>query len=376
MNRLKVTSFRFLKITSIFVLVSIIITGCSATIDKILLSLANRPQTPKERPYTIREVSFPGGEEGVNLAGELTMPHNSGSFPAVVMVTGSAKLDRNNEFAKHKPFLVIADYLTKNGYTVLRCDDRGVGKSTGDFDDATTLDFAKDAAAAMKWLKNQKNIDLSKVGYLGHSEGGIKAPLAALEEEADFLILLASPIIGFERTAVEQRIAFAKADGKSNADIEKIEKVTKKIISIIKSDLPHNEIIEQYIAIVNKNKKIFPSWSLKELPPTTTAKEISKEIRIKWQRWLYYHDPLPVLKGFDRPVLALYGGTDALVSSVSNAPVMQGAFNHKNSKIITYPTLNHFFQPAKKGTIEEIPYIDITFDEGVLKDMVKWLKEI
>jgi alpha/beta superfamily hydrolase len=343
-----------------------VITGCSHTIDNLLLSLANRPQTPKERSYIIKEVRFPGGEEGVSLAGELTIPYNSGSFPAVVMVTGSGKLDRNEEFAKHKPFLVIADYLTKNGYAVLRCDDRGVGKSTGDFDDATTLDFAKDAAAAMKWLKSQKNIDLSKVGYLGHSEGGLKAPLATLVEKADFLILLASPIIGLERTAVEQQVDFAKAEGKSEENIKRIEQSMQQVVSIVKSDLPYEEIRKKFVAIVEENQKIYPSWML------PTAKGIS----IKWYQWILRHEPLPVLKNFNKPVLALYGGMDTQVSTVTNTPVMQGAFKHKMSKTISYPKLNHFFQPAKKGTIEEIPYIDITFDENVLKDMVKWLGEI
>jgi alpha/beta superfamily hydrolase len=355
-----------LKVASIFAVISALITGCSNTIDKFLLGLADRPQTPKERPYSIKEVRFPGGDKGISLAGELTIPKSSGNFPAVVMITGSGKLDRNEEYAKHKPFLVIAHYLTKHGYAVLRCDDRGVGKSTGNFDEATTLDFAKDAAAAMKWLKNQKNIDLSKVGYLGHSEGGIKAPLAALEENADFLILLAAPIVGLERTAVEQQIDFAKATNKSNEEIEKIKQSMEKVVSIVKSDLPHEDIREQFVTVIRENKKVYPSWML------PTAKAIS----IKWYQWIIKHDPFPVLKQFDKPVLAVYGGMDTQVSSVTNIPVMQNAFKHKLSKTISYPALNHFFQPAKKGTIEEIPYIDITFDERVLKDMVEWLEDI
>lgn len=363
---MKINVLKFFKVTSISVLVSTIITGCSQTVNNVLLSLANRPQTPKERPYVIKEVNFSGGEKDVNLACELTMPSSSGNFPAVVMVTGSGEQDRNEEFAKHKPFLVISDYLTKNGYAVLRCDDRGVGKSTGNFDNATTEDFSKDAVAAMKWLKKQKNINSGKIGFLGHSEGGIKAPLATLKEEVNFLILLAAPVIPHERTTIEQQIDFAKAEGKTETQVKRIEQVMKKIVGVAKSDLPHKEIRNRMVSIVNDNKKILPSW----MP------YFFKSISINWFQWLLRHDTLSALKSFDQPILALYGGKDTQVSSVTNSPIMQTVFNHEKSKIITYPTLNHFFQPAKKGTIEEIPYIDITFDESVLKDIIKWLKLI
>jgi len=357
---------KFFKISSISALVSTIIAGCSQTIDNMLLSLANRPQTPKERPYIIKEENFSGGKIGVKLACELTMPSASGSFPAVVMVTGSGMQDRNEEVARHKPFLVISDYLTKNGYAVLRCDDRGVGKSTGNFNKATTQDFAMDAVSAMKWLKKQNNIDSTKIGFLGHSEGGIKAPLAALKEKADFLILLAAPVIPHEKTTIEQQIDFAKAEGKTEREVKKVEQIMKKIVLVAKTDLPKQEIRRKILAIIKENKNILPSW----MP------YLFKSLSIKWFHWLLHYDPLPALKSFNKPILALYGGKDTQVSSVTNSPAIQSVFNNKKSKVIIYPSLNHFFQPAKKGTVDEIPYIDITFDESVLKDMVKWLREI
>src|SRR5690606_32423980 len=140
----------------------------------------NRPQDPKPPfDYKSEDITFENKEAGIKLAGTLTTPNGKGKFPAVVLVSGSGPQDRNEEVFGHKPFLVIADYLTKNGYAVLRFDDRGVAKSEGDFTKATVFDIASDTKAAIKYLKNRKEINSKKTGILGHSEGGEVAQIIA-----------------------------------------------------------------------------------------------------------------------------------------------------------------------------------------------------
>jgi len=151
-----------------------------------------RPQDPRERAYAIKQVQFAGGD-GVTLAGELTMPLAGGPFTAVILLSGSGPSDRDETVAGHRPSLVLSDHLTKAGYAVLRYDDRGVGQSSGNFDTATLSDFAEDAVGAFEWLGNQQNIDAARIGFVGASEGGFKAPLAAQSVPAAFLVFLGGP---------------------------------------------------------------------------------------------------------------------------------------------------------------------------------------
>ena len=155
--------------STIFGAILFFTTGCNLLIPC--------PQEPKDRPYHIREVVFPGGAEGVKLAGEMTAPQTGGPFPAVILIAGSGPQNRNEDLSGHKVFLVLSDYLTRRGYVVLRYDKRGIGKSSGDYQMATMADFADDAAAAMRWLKAQSDIDMARIGFLGHSSGGYVAPL-------------------------------------------------------------------------------------------------------------------------------------------------------------------------------------------------------
>lgn len=158
------------------------------------LGLWPRPQEPKERPYRVETVRFAGGESDLLLEGELTMPYGDGPFSAAVLITGSGPQDRNESVAGHKPFLVLSDHLTRSGYAVLRYDDRGVGQSSGDYSVATAKDFAADAAAVFSWLQRHPKINPSRIGFIGHSEGGYIAPLAANSaHDVAFMVFLAGP---------------------------------------------------------------------------------------------------------------------------------------------------------------------------------------
>jgi len=145
--------------------------------------LLNRPQEPKEPfPYTSEAVSFQNSEADIVLAGTLTLPKGPGKHPVMVLISGSGPQDRNEELVGHKPFLVISDYLTRNGIGVLRFDDRGVGQSTGEFKKSTSLDFASDVQSAVAYQKSRKDIDNRNIGLIGHSEGGVIAPMVATKK--------------------------------------------------------------------------------------------------------------------------------------------------------------------------------------------------
>ena len=166
----------------------------------------NRPQNPvKPYPYDEEEVSYENGKAGVKLAGTLTLPRAKGPFPAVLLITGSGPQDRDETLLGHRPFLVLADYLTRKGIAVLRVDDRGTGKSTGDFAKGTTEDFASDARTSVDYLKNRKEIDPARLGLIGHSEGGIIAPmLASQSSDIAFIVMMAGSAETGEKVLLSQ----------------------------------------------------------------------------------------------------------------------------------------------------------------------------
>ncbi|HAH58159.1 MAG TPA: alpha/beta hydrolase, partial [Bacteroidales bacterium] len=182
-----------------------------------------RPQEPsKPYNYYSEEVTFQNTKANILLAGTLTLPEKEGNFPVVILITGSGPQNRDEELLGHKPFLVIADYLTKNGIGVLRYDDRGVGQSTGDFKAATTADFATDVESAIEYLKTRKEVNVHKIGLIGHSEGGIIAPMvASASNDVSFIVLLAGTGIRGDKLLLLQQELIAKANGVSETEIEK-----------------------------------------------------------------------------------------------------------------------------------------------------------
>jgi alpha/beta superfamily hydrolase len=163
--------------------------------------VVKRPQNPLvPYPYYSEEVRFPNDSGNVTLAGTLTLPSKSGKYPVVVLISGSGPQNRDEEILDHKPFLVLADHLTRNGIGVLRYDDRGVGQSTGKFETATSLDFSYDAESAVQYLKTRKDIDTTEIGLMGHSEGGLVAPMvAARSRDIAFMVLLAAPAMELKK---------------------------------------------------------------------------------------------------------------------------------------------------------------------------------
>ena len=347
-------------------------------IDK--LPTSNRPQHPKSAvPYLAEDVTFENKKARIELAGTLTMPKGDGPFPAVVLVSGSGPQDRDETIFDHKPFLVLADHLARNGIACLRYDDRGVGKSKGSFAGSTTADFATDAYAAVGYLKGRKKIDAKRIGICGHSEGGAVAPLVASEHPDDvgFIVLLAGPGITGEAISSAQFKDFTKLGGASDEDVPEGAKFQAKLLTAAKAAKTTAEakeaiakVVKDFAATVKDEKK------RKELEGASDA--IVARVSDPWIRWFLAYDPLPVLKKVKCPVLALNGEKDLQVRPGPNLKGIAAALKAGGNKDVTVEELkglNHLFQTCKTGALSEYGQIEETFAPEAMKKISKWIND-
>jgi uncharacterized protein len=340
-----------------------------------------RPQTPKAPfPYKTEDVTFENTEAKITLAGTLTLPQGQGPFPAVVLVSGSGPQDRDETLFDHKPFLVIADHLTRQGIAVLRYDDRGVAKSGGKFSGATTADFATDAYAAVKYLQSRKEIDAKRLGIAGHSEGGIVAPLAASQHPADvkFVILLAGTAVTGREILDRQRLDILKASGATEASLKRYKEMYDVINPIVGMKGTVAERTAKIQTAVKEFAKDFTEDMRKSMGIESEAAigVLAAVMLDPWMVQFFRYDPSPALKLVECPVLALNGSLDLQVSADENLPRIEASLKAgKNppAKIITRPGLNHLFQPTKTGAITEYGTIETTFDPETLTILSDWL---
>ena len=331
-----------------------------------------RPQTPvRPFPYAEEEVTFGGGAEGIVLAGTLTLPKGEGPFPAALLIAGSGPQDRDESLANHRPFLLIADALTRKGIAVLRYDKRGVGKSTGNPDAATTMDLAADAQAALTFLKSHKGIDGSRIGLIGHSEGAIIAPyLAAHSKDVKWLVLLAAPATTGEQTLLNQSELIGRAGGLSDEQLEPSLAFDQAAYALVRKEKDPNVLAEKLAALVKE------SGLDAALPPAALETQL-RMLASPWFRFFLDYDPLPNLKALGCPVLALYGQKDLQVAPKANLPLLQKALHDSmNTQAETreLPELNHLFQHAYTGTPAEYAAIEETFSPEALGLIVDWVK--
>jgi pimeloyl-ACP methyl ester carboxylesterase len=331
-----------------------------------------RPQTPiRPFPYTEEEVAFSGGAEGIVLSGTLTLPKGEGPFPAALLIAGSGPQDRDESLANHRPFLLIADALTRKGIAVLRYDKRGVGKSTGSPDTATTMDLAADAHAALAFLKTRKEIKVAGIGLIGHSEGAIIAPhLAGQSKAVNWLVLLAAPGTTGEQTLLNQSDLIGRAGGLSDEQLEPSLAFDQAAYALVRKEKDPGTLAEKLVALVKE------SGLDAALPPATLETQL-RMLASPWFRFFLDYDPLPDLKAVGCPVLALYGQKDLQVSSKVNLPLVEKAFHDSmNTQAETreMPDLNHLFQHAYTGTPAEYAAIEETFSPEALALIVDWVK--
>lgn len=335
-----------------------------------LFAQNTRPQTPVEPyPYLVENIDFKNMADSVTLAGTITIPLGKGSFPAVVLITGSGAQNRDEEIAGHKPFWVIADYLTRNGIAVLRVDDRTVGGSGRGTGDITTQSNARDVLAAIAYLKSRKEIDKKKIGLIGHSEGGtIAFILAAANKDIHFIVSLAGTGVGGDKILLSQQEIYFKSMGTPDKMVEMALKANKDYFEMVKSSEANNEEFKQKLI----------GW-LKETSPAITPAQIESQLTKLLSPWMYSmikYDPFDDIKKIKIPVLAINGKKDTQVISSLNLPAIETALKQGGNthyKIIEPEDLNHLFQTCKTGFANEYQHIEETFSPAILDNITTWI---
>lgn len=326
-----------------------------------------RPQMPQEPyPYLSEEVRFANpAATGVQLAGTLTRPRGNGPFPAVLLVTGSGAQDRDETLFGHKPFLVLADHLTRQGIAVLRVDDRGVGSSTGATGKETTEDFASDARAGLAWLRAQGYIDAARVGVLGHSEGAlIAAQLANSDTRLAFAVLLAVPAVNGRDLLVEQVRALSLAAGQPRAAADAAADLQQRVMQAL-VDAKDDE------AAVAAMRKVLGDAGA----PADDAS--LRQMVSPWYRHFLALDPAPLLRGAKAPVLALAGGRDVQVPAAQNEPKLRELLRGQaKSEVVLLPELNHLMQTARTGHPSEYGVIEETIAPAALQKIGEWISAV
>jgi len=336
-----------------------------------------RPQEPQPPfPYESREVLV-DHPDGHVLAGTLTIPSQPGPHPAVILISGSGLQDRNEEILGHKPFLVLSDHLTRNGIAVLRADDRGIGGSVvpnpEELRKLTTKDLATDTSVLLDHLKTQPGIDPDRIGLVGHSEGGLIGPLIADQrDDIAFLVLMAGPARPGVELLPDQAAALMRAAGLEESTIDKVVTQHALVMRLIAEGATKKELRE-------------PLRSLSVLQ--TAAMQMDVEIdeafmdnvleqsTLPWLRWFLVHDPAPVLSRLDIPVFAISGSLDLQVPPETELLLIEQVMTDAGGDVTTklYPGLNHLFQPATTGAVEEYSEIETTIDPQVLSEMSDWI---
>jgi len=333
----------------------------------------NRPQMPvKPYPYREEEIVFINENDGVEISGTLTIPEGEGLHPAVILISGSGAQDRDESSMGHKPFLVIADYLTRNGIAVLRYDDRGAGKSEGDHLQATTEINSEDVIYAERFLQSRKELYGNKIGLIGHSEGSIIAAIAAVKDtNIAYIVLLGAPGLSIEDNLYLQNTLIRRADGVDENVIEQYNKIQRNIFSIIKEEPDDSMAFE----------KLRVAYTLNRYPLLSNEQKRNIDETIKSRLTPYFRDiinckPAEILRKVQCPVLAISGEYDLQAPPEQNLPEIEKALksgNNNNYKIIELPGINHMMQTSHKGTISEYSEIEETVSPEVLKSISEWI---
>ena len=329
-----------------------------------------RPQDPQPPfDYRVTEVSFTNEKEGNTLTGTLTIPKGKGPFPAMVLVSGSGQQNRDEELMNHRPFWVIADYCARHGIAVLRYDDRGMGGSTGEVENATSMDFSYDAEAAFDFLRKQKHIDASRVGILGHSEGGIiNFMVSARRPEVAFLVSLAGPAVNGIEVLKEQQVAILRASGMTEEMIAFSQNSNRQLFDIVEASNDREEADSLM-------RQLVKSWGYNEELTEQTVSGMTMP-------WMYYflkYDPTEAIVKTTCPALLLNGSKDLQVIASQNLPGYEKIITEHNKTNLTLrelPDLNHLFQHCETGLPDEYFTIEETISPEVLEMIVEFVKKI
>lgn len=320
-------------------------------------------------PYEEQEVEITNVKGNSRLTGTLTYPKGKENVPAIVLVNGSGQQNRDSEIFGHRPFKVLADHLTRNGFAVLRYDDRGIGGSKGEVNRATTIDFASDADAAVTLLKNQHAVGISSIGIVGHSEGGLIAAIVASENKnVRYIAMLSGPILRGDSLLILQSYALGKIGGLSEAQLFANKQKNRRIYDILMQDKTPAQIktaVEQELVRQNGGHA-FSSEETAAVSP----------MLIPWFRTFLKLDPAYYLKRTAIPIFAAFGGKDIQVPANENIYALERLRLKTTAVTIKdYPNLNHLYQDAKTGSVDEYFDNPETLNINMMDDLTTWLKQ-
>jgi len=340
-----------------------------------------RPQVPKKPyPYIEEEIVYENNDAEIKLAGSLTLPSGNAPSPVVLLISGSGPQDRNETIYNHRPFLVLADYLTRRGIAVLRVDDRGVGESTGDFSQATSEDFASDVLSGIEYLKTRKEINPKQIGLIGHSEGGLIAPMVAVKSaDVAFIVLMAGTGLTGEEILYLQGALIYRAMGVSEEDIVKNRQFNEKIFSVIKEEKDKKNTEERLRQMFMEDWEKMSDEKKEQMgDPEVFLKAQLQSLLSPWLKFFLTYDPKPTLSKVKCPVLAINGEKDFQVPPKENLSAIEEvlvAGGNKNFTVKELSGLNHLFQTAQTGLPAEYVKIEETISPEALKIIGDWIFE-
>jgi pimeloyl-ACP methyl ester carboxylesterase len=333
--------------------------------------------------YESVDVAFPGGADGVTLAGTLTVPFGAGPHPGIVLLSGSGPQDRDESLPplRLKPFTLIADALTRAGVAVLRFDDRGVGGSTGDYPSASIADFTADAEAAVRYLRARPEIDPTRVGLLGHSEGGIEAAsMAAADPSLAFVVGTAAPAVPGVDLLVAQAEAIARASGRAAGQVTALGQQLRALLEAVRNG--QDDLVRSLVAatIGEEWDSMTPDEQRRAGPRDTYVQQLLASRLASFQSpehiSIIRSDPGADWRTVTVPVLAIFGGRDVQVPADQNAPALAAALSgdaRALSTIVVLPDANHLFQPAVSGSTSEYGSLPQEFTADYLPTLVHWI---
>lgn len=331
----------------------------------------------------MEEISYENKTDKNTLAGTFTRPKIGSQFTTILLITGSGLQDRDQTVLNHRPFLIIADYLTRQDFAVLRVDDRGVGGSYGgDPANATTENFIGDVRAGVEYLKSRKDIIPDKIGLIGHSEGGIiAATLASQSDDIAFIVLLASPGMPGNEILISQDMAMNRASGESEMDINAKSQLQRLWLDVLKKNNEESKIRAELMDRLKKWKADQPDEvraNISHLDESYWNEQVKRYL-ISWMRCFVRLDPRVALRKVKCPVLALHGAKDMQVLPDLNLPQIEKALaeaGNENYRIEKLEGLNHLFQHCQTGMVDEYGIIEETFAPEVLKLISDWIFEM
>jgi len=341
---------------------------------------------PATLGYAVEEVTFPGGSPDIQLAGTLTLPRDPGPHPAVVLMTGSGAQDRDETMrpvTTLKPFALLADALTSAGVAVLRYDDRGVGGSSGDYAAATIDDLAGDGRAALGYLRGRTDIDPSRIGLLGHSEGGLyAAQLAAADPDIAFVVGMAAPAVNGVDLIVTQNEAIQRSQGVSEEQIASARAAAEVSMPAARDgDVTALEAsLRGYFGELWDQSTADDRTILGDREPFVDRQVdgLTERYLSDWFRSFLAYDPAPDWQQVKVPVLGLFGARDVQVVAEQNEPALRAALEaggNQAAEIVVFPDANHLFQAAQSGAVEEYSTLAAEFTPEFLPKVVAWVTQ-